>query len=95
MIEELSFVIFFFFITCLRSVDRLDGISKHERTQSVGNVVVYFFLDSYSYSWQGDRDSEICLVVEDDDMVQSTMDGQPYEVSRFATTLRRRLYRGV
>ncbi|EAU83580.1 phospholipase D [Coprinopsis cinerea okayama7 len=44
-------------------------------------------------SQKGDGDSEICLVVEDDDMIDSTMDGQPYKVSRFAATLRRKLYR--
>lgn len=44
-------------------------------------------------SQKGDGDSEIALVVEDDDMIDSTMDGQPYRVSRFATTLRRQLYK--
>jgi len=44
---------------------------------------------------QGDGDSEIALVVEDDDMIDSTMDGQPYKVSRFAATLRRHLYKGI
>ncbi|TEB25730.1 phospholipase D, partial [Coprinellus micaceus] len=44
-------------------------------------------------SQKGDGDSEICLVVEDDDMIDSTMDGEPYQVSRFAATLRRKLFR--
>ncbi|PPQ84945.1 hypothetical protein CVT25_004458 [Psilocybe cyanescens] len=44
-------------------------------------------------SQKGDGDSEIALVIEDDDMINSTMDGQPYEVSRFAATLRRQLYK--
>ncbi|TFK21685.1 phospholipase D [Coprinopsis marcescibilis] len=44
-------------------------------------------------SQKGDGDSEICLVVEDDDMIDSTMDGQPYQVSRFAASLRRKLFR--
>jgi len=44
-------------------------------------------------SQKGDGDSEIALVVEDDDIVQSTMDGQRYEAARFATTLRRKLFR--
>lgn len=42
---------------------------------------------------QGDGDSEIALVVEDDDHVNSTMDGRPYPVARFATSLRRQLFR--
>ncbi|KAJ7932951.1 hypothetical protein B0H13DRAFT_1953904 [Mycena leptocephala] len=44
-------------------------------------------------SQKGDGDSEIALVVEDTDMVPSTMDGKPYMVARFATTLRRKLFR--
>jgi phospholipase D1/2 len=43
---------------------------------------------------QGNGDSEIALVVEDDDMINSTMNGVPYPVARFATTLRRQLYKG-
>ncbi|KAI0738349.1 phospholipase D/nuclease [Daedaleopsis nitida] len=44
-------------------------------------------------SQKGDGDSEIALVVEDDDMIESYMDGEPYQASRFAATLRRKLYR--
>ncbi|KAF7313495.1 Phospholipase [Mycena chlorophos] len=45
-------------------------------------------------SQRGDGDSEIALVVEDwSDMVDSTMDGRPYEVTRFAASLRRKLWR--
>ncbi|KDQ51771.1 hypothetical protein JAAARDRAFT_184790 [Jaapia argillacea MUCL 33604] len=44
-------------------------------------------------SQRGDGDSEIALVVEDDDMIRSTMDGHPFMVSRFASSLRRKLYR--
>jgi phospholipase D1/2 len=46
-------------------------------------------------SQQGDRDSEIALVVEDTDMVTTTMDGKPYMAARFAASLRRKLYRGT
>lgn len=44
----------------------------------------------------GDHDSEIAVVVEDGEnteKIASKMNGQPYEVSKFATTLRRRLFR--
>ncbi|ORY72756.1 phospholipase D/nuclease [Leucosporidium creatinivorum] len=41
----------------------------------------------------GDRDSEIAVVVEDTDMIQSSMNGEPYMASRFAATLRRRLWK--
>ncbi|TFK38573.1 phospholipase D [Crucibulum laeve] len=44
-------------------------------------------------SQKGDGDSEIALVVEDEDMIDATMDGQPYQVARFAATLRRKLFR--
>ena len=43
---------------------------------------------------QGNGDSEIALVVEDTDMIDSTMNGVPYPVSRFASTFRRQLYKG-
>jgi len=44
-------------------------------------------------SQKGGGDSEIALVVEDDDMINSSMNGIPYPVARFATTLRRQLYK--
>jgi phospholipase D1/2 len=44
-------------------------------------------------SMKGDGDSEIALVVEDDDVIESTMNGRPFRASRFATTLRRKLFR--
>ena len=34
-------------------------------------------------------------MVEDDDMINSTMNGIPYPVARFAATLRRQLYKGM
>ncbi|GJJ14447.1 hypothetical protein Clacol_008711 [Clathrus columnatus] len=46
-------------------------------------------------SQRGDGDSEIALVVEDTDRIESSMDGQQYMASRFAATLRRKLYRGL
>ncbi|KAM6499803.1 phospholipase D/nuclease [Amanita muscaria] len=44
-------------------------------------------------SQKGDGDSEIALVVEDTAQIPSTMDGRPFAVSAFATTLRRFLFR--
>ncbi|KZT08000.1 phospholipase D/nuclease [Laetiporus sulphureus 93-53] len=44
-------------------------------------------------SQKGDGDSEIALVIEDEDMIPTTMDGKPYMASRFAASLRRKLYR--
>lgn len=44
-------------------------------------------------SQKGNGDSEIALVVEDDDMIESYMDGQPYRASRFAATFRRQIYK--
>lgn len=41
----------------------------------------------------GDHDSEIAIIVRDPDMVDSTMDGRPYQVSRFASSLRREIFR--
>lgn len=44
-------------------------------------------------SLRGSRDSEIALVVEDPTSVSSQMNGQPFQASKFATTLRRYLFR--
>ncbi|CAJ2502101.1 Uu.00g049540.m01.CDS01 [Anthostomella pinea] len=44
-------------------------------------------------SQQGDHDSELSIVMEDTDRIQSTMDGQPFEAGRHAVTLRRYLWR--
>jgi phospholipase D1/2 len=44
-------------------------------------------------SQKGDGDSEIAMVVEDGDMIDSRMDGVDYQASRFAATLRRRLFK--
>lgn len=44
-------------------------------------------------SMLGNRDSEVAAVVRDTDMIWSTMAGKPYQVGRFAHTLRMRLMR--
>lgn len=44
-------------------------------------------------SMLGTRDSECAAIVRDTDMLWSTMGGKPYQVSRFAHTLRLRLMR--
>ncbi|KAI1641239.1 phospholipase D/nuclease [Biscogniauxia mediterranea] len=41
----------------------------------------------------GTHDSEIAVVIEDPEPVETTMDGRPFTASRFATSLRRQLYR--
>ncbi|KAI8373627.1 hypothetical protein EDC96DRAFT_458022 [Choanephora cucurbitarum] len=41
----------------------------------------------------GNRDSEIALIVEDQDFVPSQMNGRYYEASRFAASLRRSLWK--
>lgn len=41
----------------------------------------------------GTHDSEIAVVIEDPTPVDSTMNGRPYTASRFATSLRRQLWR--
>ncbi|KAJ5107867.1 phospholipase D/nuclease [Penicillium angulare] len=44
-------------------------------------------------SLKGSRDSEIALIVEDQNDLQTTMNGQPFQANRFAATLRRYLSR--
>ncbi|KAI9887168.1 MAG: Phospholipase D1 [Watsoniomyces obsoletus] len=44
-------------------------------------------------SMRGDRDSECAAIVRDTEMETSMMDGEPYQVGKFAHTLRMRLMR--
>ncbi|KAJ8689244.1 hypothetical protein PTI98_013285 [Pleurotus ostreatus] len=44
-------------------------------------------------SQKGDGDSEIAVVIEDNDEIDTTMNGRPYKAARFASTLRRQLFR--
>ncbi|KAH7327927.1 putative phospholipase PldA [Stachybotrys elegans] len=44
-------------------------------------------------SQQGNHDSELSIVLQDTKKIASTMDGQPFEASYLATTLRRYLWR--
>ncbi|BGP39024.1 Phospholipase D1 [Rhodotorula kratochvilovae] len=44
-------------------------------------------------SQRGDRDSELACIIRDTDMLDSTMAGKPYQVGRFAHTMRVRLMR--
>jgi phospholipase D1/2 len=44
-------------------------------------------------SMKGTRDSEIALLIEDSEMVASTMDGKPYQARKFAATMRRYIFR--
>lgn len=44
-------------------------------------------------SQRGNRDSEVAAIIRDTDMIDSKMGGQPFEVGRFAHTLRIRLMR--
>ncbi|KAI0478475.1 phospholipase D/nuclease [Xylariaceae sp. FL0804] len=41
----------------------------------------------------GTHDSEIAVVIQDPETVESTMNGQPYTASKFAASLRRQLWR--
>ncbi|KAI6194536.1 Phospholipase [Aphelenchoides besseyi] len=38
----------------------------------------------------GSRDSEVCVLIEDREFEDSTMDGQPYQAGKFASSLRKR-----
>ncbi|KAK4378885.1 hypothetical protein RND71_000747 [Anisodus tanguticus] len=42
----------------------------------------------------GSRDSEICVVIEDKDFIDSTMDGKPWKAGKFAFSLRVSLWAG-
>lgn len=41
----------------------------------------------------GDHDSEIAVIIQDPDTIESSMDGRPWRASRFASSLRREIFR--
>ncbi|GMF77534.1 unnamed protein product [Aspergillus oryzae] len=47
----------------------------------------------YVHSKLGDHDSEIAIIIEDYTPLESTMNGKPWTASRFASSLRRYLFR--
>ncbi|KAJ3861230.1 putative phospholipase D [Lentinula novae-zelandiae] len=56
----------------------IGSANLNDRSQKVTSRTIY-------------GDSEIALVAEDTDLVQSTMDGEPYMASRFAASLKRQM----
>jgi phospholipase D1/2 len=56
-------------------------------------VVIVGSANMNDRSQLGSHDSEIAVVIEDSTMVLSQMNGQPYQISRFAASLRRQLFR--
>ncbi|CAF1532412.1 unnamed protein product, partial [Adineta ricciae] len=46
-------------------------------------------------SLQGSRDSEFCLVVNDIEMIDSTLNGQTQKVGKFCSTWRKKLFRQI
>lgn len=57
------------------------------------NVVICGSANLNDRSQCGDHDSEIAVYLEDNTKIDSVMDGQPTQVSQFATSLRRQLWR--
>ncbi|XP_039258674.2 phospholipase D1-like isoform X3 [Styela clava] len=43
-------------------------------------------------SMTGSRDSEVAMLIEDTEMIDSTMDGKSFQVGRFASRLRKRVF---
>ena len=56
-------------------------------------VVIVGSANMNDRSQLGNHDSEIAVVIEDPTMIVSQMNGQPFQASRFAASLRRQLFR--
>ncbi|BDD59293.1 hypothetical protein MAP00_004509 [Monascus purpureus] len=56
-------------------------------------VVICGSVNINDRSQLGDRDSELAIVMEDQDLIDSTMDGKPYKAARQAATLRQHLWK--
>ncbi|KAM9712896.1 phospholipase D1 isoform 1-T1 [Menidia menidia] len=59
------------------------------------NTVIIGSANINDRSMLGKRDSEVAVVVEDSDMVESLMDGSPYRAGRFALSLRLECFRMI
>jgi len=59
---------------------------RNQRVRNTGSCSVTF---GSCVDIKGDGDSEIALVVEDEDHILSMMNGRPYDAARFAASLRR------
>lgn len=75
-------------------VHKMGSANLNDRSQKVRDPKFQLMIGVWLIrDCKGDGDSEIALVVEDQDSIPSTMDGRPYRAARFAATLRRRLFR--
>ncbi|KAH9825288.1 hypothetical protein DFH28DRAFT_943383 [Melampsora americana] len=71
-----------------------EGVYIHAKAMIVDDrLVIIGSANINERSQRGDRDSELACVVRDTDMIDGTMAGKPYKVSRFAHTMRIRLMR--
>ncbi len=59
------------------------------------STTVAFAANMNERSMLGERDSEMCVVMEDTIMEDGKMAGQPFRVGKFSHSLRCRLYRCV
>ena len=73
----------------------MGSANLNDRSQRVSNTKVSSIQLRFGSCTdnKGDGDSEIALVVEDEDHIPSMMDGHPYNAARFAASLRRKLFR--
>lgn len=83
----------------LRQVDILNETVVSDQIYIHSKLIIvddrHVIIGSANYndrSMTGDRDSEICVLVQDNEMVQSKMNGKFYLAAKFAHTLRTALY---
>lgn len=71
----------------------MGSANLNDRSQRVSNTGSCSVTFGSCADIKGDGDSEIALVVEDEDHIPSMMNGRPYDAARFAASLRRKLFR--
>lgn len=83
-------------IVFLISVYRANGVELYIHSKVLiadDRVVICGSANLNDRSQLGDHDSEIAVVIEDSTPVASTMNHEPYQASKFASSLRRQLFR--
>eukprot|EP00794_Sanderia_malayensis_P012984 gene12984-14322_t len=83
--------------------DRINDMSAHNvpgyrdslRAQNVDRrrAVIIGSANINDRSMLGNRDSEIAIIVNDTEMVDSEMNGEPYKAGKFASSIRQQIYR--
>ncbi|CAG0879735.1 unnamed protein product [Cyprideis torosa] len=78
----------------LRNTPVTELIYVHSKLLIVDDqVVIIGSANINDRSMNGNRDSEVCMIVEDEEFEEGFMNGEPYQAGKYASALRKSLFR--